>query len=66
MSDSRSAIFPLASNTWDEAEKAAIQSVVDSGIYTMGPKVALYEKAFADYFGSKYSIMVNSGSSANL
>ena len=59
-------IFPLASNTWDGAEEAAIQAVVDSGMYTMGPKVAAYEKAFADYFGSQYSVMVNSGSSANL
>ena len=59
-------VFPLASNTWDGAEEAAIQAVVDSGMYTMGPKVAAYEKAFADYFGSQYAVMVNSGSSANL
>jgi dTDP-4-amino-4,6-dideoxygalactose transaminase len=59
-------VFPLASNTWDGAEEAAIQAVVDSGMYTMGAKVAAYEKAFADYFGSQYAVMVNSGSSANL
>ena len=59
-------VFPLASNTWDGAEEAAIQAVVDSGTYTMGPKVLAYEKAFADYFGSQYAVMVNSGSSANL
>jgi CDP-6-deoxy-D-xylo-4-hexulose-3-dehydrase len=57
-------VFPLASNTWDGAEEAAIQAVVDSGMYTMGAKVAAYEKAFADYFGSQYAVMVNSGSSA--
>jgi hypothetical protein len=31
----------------------------------MGPKVAEFEKAFADYHKSKYCVMVNSGSSAN-
>ncbi len=58
--------YPLATSTWDGAEEAAIQAVVDSGMYTMGPKVAAYEQAFAEHFGSEYAIMVNSGSSANL
>lgn len=58
--------FSLATNTWDGAEEAAIQGVVDSGMYTMGAKVAAYEKDFAQFFGSQYAIMVNSGSSANL
>jgi CDP-6-deoxy-D-xylo-4-hexulose-3-dehydrase len=58
--------YPLATRTWDGAEEAAIQSVVDSGMYSMGPKVAAYEHAFAEHFGSEYAIMVNSGSSANL
>src|SRR3989304_519252 len=31
-----------------------------------GGKVELFEKEFAKKFGSKYAIMVNSGSSANL
>ncbi len=35
-------------------------------MYTMGSKVAEFEKAYADYCGSKYCVMVNSGSSANL
>ena len=58
--------FPLATNTWDGTEEAAIQAVVDSGMYTMGAKVAAYEKDFAQFFGAKHAIMVNSGSSANL
>jgi len=33
---------------------------------TMGKKVRLFEEKFARYVGSKYAIMVNSGSSANL
>jgi len=32
----------------------------------MGNKVELFEKEFAKYIGSKYAVMVNSGSSANL
>ena len=33
---------------------------------TMGKKVKKFEESFAKYIGSKYAIMVNSGSSANL
>lgn len=58
--------YPLASSTWDEKELAAIQKVVDSNMFTMGKYVAEYEKRFADYFGSKYAVMVSSGSTANL
>jgi CDP-6-deoxy-D-xylo-4-hexulose-3-dehydrase len=35
-------------------------------MFTMGPKVAQFECDFAKYIGSKYAVMVNSGSSANL
>ncbi|HFP0372340.1 TPA: DegT/DnrJ/EryC1/StrS family aminotransferase, partial [Escherichia coli] len=38
----------------------------DSKMFTMGKKVELYEKNFADLFGSKYAVMVSSGSTANL
>jgi len=58
--------YPLASSTWDEKELAAIQKVVDSNMFTMGKHVAEYEKQFADFFGSKYAVMVSSGSTANL
>ncbi len=58
--------YDLAADTWGPEEKAAIQEVMDSGRFTMGPKVAEFEKAFAAYFGRKHAVMVNSGSSANL
>ena len=58
--------FPLATSSWDADEYAAIQRVVDSGRFTMGPLVAQFEQDFADMFGSKFGVMVNSGSSANL
>lgn len=58
--------FPLATTTWDEAEYEAMQRVIRSGMFTMGANVAEFERRFADYIGSKYAVMVNSGSSANL
>ncbi|WP_108468415.1 DegT/DnrJ/EryC1/StrS family aminotransferase [Polynucleobacter difficilis] len=58
--------YPLATTTWDEAEYQALQDVISSGMFTMGPKVAQFECDFAQYIGSKYAVMVNSGSSANL
>ncbi|AHK20215.1 pyridoxamine 5-phosphate oxidase [Yersinia similis] len=58
--------FPLASSTWDEKELNAIQRIIDSNMFTMGESVKQYEKDFAEYFGSKYSVMVSSGSTANL
>jgi CDP-6-deoxy-D-xylo-4-hexulose-3-dehydrase len=58
--------YPLATATWDDAEYKAIQRVVESGMFTMGAHVQEFEKQFATYTGSRYCIMVNSGSSANL
>ena len=58
--------YPLATSTWDEKEYDAIRRVVDSGRFTMGPLVKEFEEGFADFFGSRFAVMVNSGSSANL
>jgi len=58
--------FPLATATWDQKEIDAMQNVITSGEFTMGKKVSLFEKNFSKYIGSQYSVMVNSGSSANL
>ena len=58
--------YPLASSTWDKSELKSINKVIDSGIYSMGKFVAEFENRFSDYNRSKYSVMVNSGSSANL
>lgn len=58
--------YPLASSTWDEAEYAAMQRVIDSGMFSMGKEVAQFEKEFAAWSGSRFAVMVNSGSSANL
>lgn len=58
--------YPLASDTWDQKEIEAIQSVIADGRYTMGPRVKKFENEFAEMFGVKHAVMVNSGSSANL
>lgn len=58
--------YPLASDTWDKKEIEAIQSVIADGRYTMGTRVKKFENEFAEIFGVKHAVMVNSGSSANL
>ena len=58
--------YSLASSTWDDEEIDAINSVIKSGKYSMGERVLAFEAEFAKKMGSKYSVMVNSGSSANL
>lgn len=58
--------FKLCDDPWGPEEIAAIQSVIASGMYTMGAKVRQYEEKFAEKYGSKYAVMVSSGSAANL
>jgi dTDP-4-amino-4,6-dideoxygalactose transaminase len=59
-------IYPLAMDNWDEREREAISQVVKSNRFTMGEQVRLFESEVAAKFGSKFAVMVNSGSSANL
>jgi len=58
--------YPLASSTWDEKEIEAINGVIAKDMYTMGEGVKQFEDDFAKFVNSKYAVMVNSGSSANL
>ncbi len=58
--------YKLASTTWDEREYAALSNVIESGHFSMGERVLEYETAFSKYNGSNYTVMVGSGSSANL
>jgi len=58
--------IPLATTSWDDAEYAAIDRVVKSGFFSMGKEVEAFEKEFAEAMGVPFTIMVNSGSSANL
>jgi CDP-6-deoxy-D-xylo-4-hexulose-3-dehydrase len=58
--------YPLASSTWDEKEIEAINGVIAKDMYTMGEGVKQFEADFSNFVNSKYAVMVNSGSSANL
>ena len=59
--------YSMVSDSWGKEEKIAINNVIKSNIYTYkGKYVKEFEKKFAKFFGCKFSVMVNSGSSANL
>ena len=58
--------YPLATSSWDQAEYNALDRVIKSNQFSMGPEVRAFEEQFARQFGSRYAVMVNSGSSANL
>lgn len=42
----------------------AIEEVAGAAAYALGPHVAAFERAFADYVGSRHCVGVNSGTSA--
>lgn len=58
--------YSLSQSSWDDAEFAALQRVIDSGQFTMASETQAYEKAFAQYLDVPYCVAVNSGSTANL
>ena len=58
--------YSLASSTWDDEEIRAIQDVIETGRFTMGDRVIEFEERFSEKMGTDFSVMVNSGSSANL
>ncbi len=58
--------YDLAASTWGPEEIDAIQRVIASDRFTMGNHVREMEQRFAEYFGVRQAVMVNSGSSANL
>src|ERR1043165_1541323 len=59
-------VYDLAVNTWGREEIDAIQRVIASDRFTIGPHVAAFEEAFARYHGRNHAVMGNSVSSANL
>lgn len=58
--------YSLSNDTWGNAEYKAIHRVITSGHYTMGENVSEAEKQATEIFGTKYAVMVSSGSAANL
>ncbi len=58
--------WPLAASSWGDEELSAMNDVIKSGFFSMGQLTQKFEEDFASWAGSKYALMVNSGSSANL
>ena len=58
--------YDLITSTWGREETAAVERVIASQRFTMGPEVRAFERAFAEKIGVRHAVMVNSGSSANL
>lgn len=56
-------LSPEIDELWDELN-AAIQRVMRSGQFIMGPDVLAFENEVADYLGVKHAVGVNSGTDA--
>jgi CDP-6-deoxy-D-xylo-4-hexulose-3-dehydrase len=60
-------LLPLAHPVLNTDEEiSAIDAILDDWFPTMGNHVKNFENMFSSYMGSKFGVMVNSGSSANL
>lgn len=60
-------LFPLVDSSYDNKEILRAISILLSGQLTMGSQVKEFENKFSDFLNTPaYSVMVNSGSSANL
>ena len=58
--------YPLSPNSFSKEDIKKAAEVLNSKKITMGPVTKKFEKEFAKFIGTKYALMVNSGSSANL
>ena len=58
--------YPLSPNSFSKEDINKAAEVLKSKKITMGPITKKFEKEFAKFIGTKYALMVNSGSSANL
>lgn len=57
--------IPLFRIFWDSQDINAIKSVIKKGMYwTCGLKIKEFEEKLAEYVGTKYSVVFNSGTSA--
>ena len=58
--------YPLLENAFSAQDISSAIKVVKSKKLTMSKKTTEFEKNFSKFIKSKYCLMVNSGSSANL
>ena len=58
--------WPLINDNITQSDKEALaEFVLNTNRFTNGPKVREFEKAWSDWLGVKYSVMVGSGAAAN-
>ena len=58
--------WPLINNNISENDKKVLAHfILNTNRFTNGPKVSEFEQAWSKWLNAKYSIMVNSGASAN-
>jgi len=57
-------MIPIAKPIIGENEINAVTAVLRSGVVAQGRKVEEFERAFADFIGTKYAVAVNSGTAA--
>ena len=60
----RDSVLPVLRPVGGEEEVNAIRECIESGWWGKGPKVAEFEKKFAEMVGAKYAVAVNSATSA--
>ena len=58
--------YPLLTKAFSKQDLSEAIKVIKTGQITMSKVTKNFEKKFAKFVGSKYALMVNSGSSANL
>ena len=58
--------YPLVENPYRYKDLKKAKKILDSGKLTSGPVTEKFQNSFSKGMNTKYSLMVNSGSSANL
>src|SRR6185369_11270850 len=53
--------IPMSSPDITEAERRAVQEVMDTPILSMGARIKEFERTFCELTGAKYAVAVNSG-----
>lgn len=57
--------IPLFRIFWDEEDVRAVNGIIKRGMYwTSGPQSKEFERMIAEYIGTKYAVVFNSGTSA--
>lgn len=56
--------IPYSRQDITDADIKSVVDVLQSDLLTQGPKIVEFEKAFAEYIGSKYAVAVSNGTAA--